>query len=296
MKYIVTGGAGFIGSYLVDKLIKENHEVVILDNLKTGTRENLSDKAQESFIYKDVAMALPQELNSICEGADGIFHMAALPSVQFSVENPINTINSNLISTVKMLEVAKKYSIKFIYSGSSSCYGDANRLPISESDMAKPLSPYALNKYQGEEYCKLYSQLYEVNAVVLRYFNVYGARMTNTGAYRSVLSIFLESYNNKQPLNIVNNGEQKRDFIHVSDVVDANISAMNNDIKAIMPFNIGSGKNYSVNEIANMFGGEKKYGEKRVEPKETLANIGRAKLLLKWEPKTKLEEWIKEQL
>lgn len=296
MKYIVTGGAGFIGSHLVDRLIEQKHEVVILDNLKTGSRDNLSEKAQESFIFKDVCLAMSQELNTICEGADGIFHIAALPNVQFSVENPVNTINSNLISTVKMLEVAKKHSIKFIYSGSSSCYGDANRLPISESDVAKPMSPYALNKYQGEQYCQLYSQLYGVNAVVLRYFNVYGARMTNTGAYRSVLSIFLESYNNKRPLNIVNDGEQKRDFIHVSDVVDANISAMNNDIKAIMPFNIGSGKNYSVNEIANMFGAEKKYGEKRVEPKETLANIGRAKLLLKWEPKTKLEEWIKEQL
>ena len=296
MKYIVTGGAGFIGSHLVDKLIRQNHEVVILDNLKTGTRDNLSNKAQEYFIFKDVSMVIPQELNKICEGADGIFHMAALPSVQFSVENPVDTINSNLISTVKMLEVAKKYSIKFIYSGSSSCYGDANKLPISESNIAKPLSPYALNKYQGEEYCKLYCQLYGVNTVVLRYFNVYGARMTNTGAYRSVLSIFLVSYKNKQPLNIVNDGEQKRDFIHVSDVVDANISAMNNDIKAMIPFNIGSGKNYSVNKIADMFGIEKQYGEKRIEPKETLANIGRAKLLLKWEPKTKLEEWIKEQL
>lgn len=296
MKYVVTGGAGFIGSNLVDRLLSEDHEVIILDNLSTGSIDNLSKKAKESFVFKDVAMALPQELNRICKDANGIFHMAALPNVQYSIENPVGTFNANLVSTMKMLEVAKYHSIKFIYSGSCSCYGNAINTPTNENESIKPLSPYALNKYQGEEYCKLYSEIYNINAVCLRYFNVYGDRMTNTGAYRSVLSVFFDSYNKKQPLNIVNDGEQKRDFVHVSDVVRANILAMNTELKVKMPFNIGSGKNYSVNEIANMFGAEKKYGEKRVEPKETLANIGRAKLLLKWEPKTKLEEWIKEQL
>ena len=296
MKYVVTGGAGFIGSNLVDKLLSEDHQVIILDNLSTGNIDNLSKQASESFIYKNIAMALPQELNRICEDADGIFHMAAIPSVQFSVEKPVSTINANLISTVKMLEVAKKHSIKFVYSGSSSCYGDANKSPTNENETIKPLSPYALNKYQGEEYCKLYSNIYNINTICLRYFNVYGCRMTSTGAYRSVLSVFLQAYYDKKPFNIINDGRQTRDFIHVSDVARANICAMNTDIKAEMPFNIGSGENYSVNDIADMFGTEKIYGEKRTEPKNSLANISRAKLLLKWKPVIKLTEWIKEQL
>lgn len=296
MKYVVTGGAGFIGSNLVDKLLSEDHQVIILDNLSTGNIDNLSKQARESFINKDIAMALPQELNRICEDADGIFHMAAIPSVQFSVEKPVSTINANLIATVKMLEVAKKHSIKFVYSGSSSCYGDANKSPTNENETIKPLSPYALNKYQGEEYCKLYSNIYNINTICLRYFNVYGCRMTCTGAYRSVLSLFLQAYYDKKPFNIINDGTQTRDFIHVSDVARANICAMNTDIKAEMPFNIGSGENYSVNDIADMFGAEKIYGEKRTEPKNSLANISRAKLLLKWKPVIKLTEWIKEQL
>ena len=296
MKYVVTGGAGFIGSNLVDLLLSENHEVIILDNLSTGNMDNLSEKACESFIYKDIAMALPQELNRICEGSDGIFHMAALPNVQFSIEKPIQTINANLISTIKMLEVSRKHSIKFIYSGSSSCYGATNKTPTNENETIKPLSPYALNKYQGEEYCKLYSDIYDVNTVCLRYFNVYGCRMAHTGAYKSVLSVFLQAYRDKKPFNVVNDGTQTRDFIHAYDVARANICAMNTNIKAEMPFNIGSGKDYSVNDVADMFNAEKRYGEKRTEPKNSLANISRAKLLLKWKPMIKLTEWIKEQI
>jgi len=296
MKYIISGGAGFIGSNLADRLIQENHEVILLDNLKTGSRDNLNKKTIQSFVYKDIALAMQQELNTICEGADGIFHMAASPNVQNSIENPVSTINANLISTVKMLEVARKHNIKLIYSGSCSCYGDAIDIPTNENETIKPLSPYALNKYQGEEYCKLYSKIYNINTICLRYFNVYGCRMTNTGAYRSVLSIFLEAYSNKKPFNIVNDGNQRRDFIHVDDVVSANLAAMGCSNRRGDSINIGSGKNYSVNEIADMFKSHKQYTEKRIEPKLTLADITVAKKLLKWEPKIELENWIKEQL
>lgn len=292
MKYIVTGGAGFIGSNLVDKLLSEDHQVIILDNLSTGNIENLSEKARESFIYKDIAMALPQELDRICKGCDGIFHMAAVPNVQVSIEHPVSTINHNLITTVKMLEVAKKHSIKFVYSGSCSCYGNATTIPTNENESIKPLSPYALNKYQGEQYCKLYSKIYNIETVCLRYFNVYGCRMTQTGAYRSVLSMFFESYDRKKPLNIVNDGKQKRDFVHVFDVISANLLAMSCSNRLGDPINIGSGQNYSVNEIAGMFGGDKQYGEKRIEPQSTLADITVAKKLLNWEPKFNLKEWI----
>ena len=292
MKYVVTGGAGFIGSNLVDRLLSEDHEVIIVDNLSTGNLDNISEHVHEYFTYKDITMALPQELNRICEGADGIFHMAASPNVQNSIENPVSTINSNLISTVKMLEVARKYNVKLVYSGSCSCYGDAVDIPTNENETIKPLSPYALNKYQGEEYCKLYSKIYNINTICLRYFNVYGCRMTNTGAYRSVLSVFLEAYFNKKPFNIVNDGNQRRDFIHVDDVVSANLAAMECSNRQGDSINIGSGKNYSVNEIADMFGGNKKYGEKRIEPKYSIADNAKIRLDLDWEPKNKLKTWI----
>lgn len=291
MKFVVAGGAGFIGSNLVDALIEQGNEVLILDNFSTGTRENVNPKAK--FTFKDIALAHPNELERACEDADGIFHMAASPNVQMSIENPLSTIPSNLITTVRLLEMARKYDIKLVYSGSCSCYGDATNKPTNEKQPINPLSPYALNKYQGEEYCELYSKIFNVKSIVLRYFNVYGNRMTNTGAYRSVLSVFLEAYCKKEPFNIVNDGEQRRDFVHVSDVVDANIKAMESDHINVR-YNIGSGKNYSVNEIADMIGGEKKYGEKRIEPRETLADISRAEEQLKWKPKVKLEEWIKE--
>jgi len=294
--YVVTGGSGFIGSHLVDYLLANDNKVIILDNLSTGNINNLSEQAKEFLVYKDVSMCMPQELNRICENANGIFHMAAIPSVQQSIDDAIKTLNSNLISTIKMLEVAKKHSIKFVYSSSSAVYGNIYSSPISEHHAVSPISPYALNKYQGEEYCKLYSEIYDVDTVILRYFNVYGSRMNNVGAYRSVLSVFLDSYKKKQSFNIVNDGKQRRDFVHVSDVINANILSMNNSVTIQIPINIGAGKNYSINEIADLFGAEKHYGEKRIEPNQTLANIGRANLLLKWKPLVSLEEWIKEQL
>ena len=294
-KILVTGGAGFIGSNLVDRLIEEQHEVIIIDNLSTGDIQNVNSKAY--FYRTDLCFIDQQELNNICKGVEFIFHMAALPNVQYSIENPSETFHSNLFTTVKILESARANKVKkFVYSGSCSCYGDAESIPTTEEESIKPLSPYALNKYQGEEYCRLYSYLYNLDTVVLRYFNVYGPRMTNTGAYRSVLSVFLDAYKNKKAFNIVNDGTQKRDFVHVFDVVDANIKAMQSGNVSHYPINIGSAINHSVNRIADMFGSEKLYGEKRIEPHETLADITAAKVMLNWKPKIQLENWIKEQL
>ena len=298
-KCIVTGGAGFIGSHLVDKLVEQDHDIIIIDDFSTGDIDNINlSKVKEDKIFcRDISLCTGAELETLCDGAEYVFHMAALPSVQYSIENPLLTINNNLISTLKMLEVSRWLGVKkFIYSGSCSCYGDAEEIPTTEAESIKPLSPYALQKYQGEEYCRLYHQLYQLDTVVLRYFNVYGPKMANTGAYSSVLSLFLDAYNKKEPFNIVNDGEQRRDFIHVSDVVEANIKAMEAENISEYPINIGSGKNHSVNEIADMFGGEKNYGEKRIEPHETLADITAAKVLLKWKPNIALENWIKEQL
>ena len=284
-KVIVTGGAGFIGSHVVDTLIKQGIEVIILDNLSTGKKENINPKA--TFIECDLTKDKP-----LFRDVDVVFHLAATPQVQYSMENP--TDNNNIDSLINILELSKKSGVKkFIFSSSSSVYGNPNYVPINENHPTNPLSPYALHKLVGEQYCKLYSEVYDLDTVCLRYFNAYGDRMPNKGAYRSVISIFKEQFNKKQPLNIVNDGEQKRDFVHVNDIVQANLLAANltknhkGDI-----FNVGTGQAYTVNKIADMFGGNKKYGEKRIEPKNSIAENAKIMLDLNWEPKNKLKTWI----
>lgn len=295
-KIIVTGGAGFIGSHLVSRLDAMGHEIIIIDNFSTGNIKNLSEKYQEKTNSINIYYYEYDGLLELCKDAEYMFHMAAQPSVQKSIDYPLETSIIDLHCTVKMLNIAKEINAKkFIFSSSSSVYGNTT-VPTKEENKIKPKSPYALSKYQGEQYCKMYSELYNLNTVCLRYFNVYGPRMTNTGAYRSVLSVFLEAYKQKSKLNIVNDGNQKRDFVHVNDVVNANIMAMNSNIKMGCSINIGFGNNYSVNNIADIFGGEKIYGEKRIEPKITLADISRARSILGWQPEVNLCDWIKEQL
>ena len=284
-KVIVTGGAGFIGSNLVDELIKQEIEVTVLDDLSTGKEENINPKAK--FIKCDISKDRP-----LFEDIDVVFHLAATPQVQYSIENP--TDNNNLHSLINMLDISKKVGVKkFIFSSSSAVYGNPKHTPIDENHPLNPLSPYALHKLIGEQYCKLYSDIYDLDTVCLRYFNAYGDRMSNKGAYRSVISIFKEQYDNKQLLNIVNDGKQKRDFVHVNDIIQANILAanhsknLNGDI-----FNVGTGQAYTVNEIADMFGGGKEYGEIRIEPKNSIAENAKIKLDLGWEPKGDLKKWL----
>jgi UDP-glucose 4-epimerase len=284
-KVIVTGGAGFIGSNLVDKLIEQGIEVTVLDDLSTGKEENINPKAK--FIKCDISKDRP-----LFEDIDVVFHLAATPQVQYSIENP--TDNNNLHSLINMLDISKKVGVKkFIFSSSSAVYGNPKYTPIDENHPINPLSPYALHKLIGEQYCKLYSDIYNLDTVCLRYFNAYGDRMSNKGAYRSVISIFKEQYDNKQLLNIVNDGKQKRDFVHVNDIIQANILAanhsknLNGDI-----FNVGTGQAYTVNEIADMFGGGKEYGEIRIEPKNSIAENAKIKLDLGWEPKGDLKKWL----
>lgn len=287
---IVTGGAGFIGSNLVDKLIEQGVEVTILDNLSTGKKENINPKAK--FIECDISTVSQVDLTFYINGADTVFHLAATPQVQYSIENP--TDNNNINSLINILEASKITNIKrLIFSSTSALYGNPQYTPIDENHPINPLSPYALHKLVGEQYCKLFSDIYNLDTVCLRYFNVYGDRMPKKGAYRSVLSVFTEQYLKNQPFNIVNDGEQKRDFIHVNDIVEANILVATNKLnfKGNI-YNVGTGQAYSVNEIANMFGGEKKYGEKRIEPKNSIAENAKLVLDLDWEPKNKLKTWI----
>jgi len=288
-KALVTGGAGFIGSNMVDRLIAEGKEVIILDNFSTGKRENCNPKAT---IY-EVDLSTDY-LEPFLEGVDVVFHFAALARVQPSIEDPLRFNKHNVDGTLRLLFACYRQGIKrVIYSASSSCYGNAAKFPTPETHSTNPLSPYGLQKYIGEQYCKMFSEVYGLDTVSLRYFNVYGERMALDGAYKLVLGIFAKQMLQGKPLTITNNGNQRRDFTYVQDVVDANILAAQTKGKLNgESFNIGNGKNYSVNEVADMLGGEKTYGEKRLEPFQTLADNQKAKDILGWNPKGDLPTWI----
>jgi len=292
-KVLVTGGAGFIGSNLVDTLIGRGLEVYVIDDLSTGDLKNINNESK--FINLDLTnkkdlMALNHNLDDV----DVVFHMAAYPEVQYSLENP--TDSNNILSTVNILEFCRLKKIKkLIFSSSSAVYGNPTYTPIDESHPLQPLSPYALDKKIGEDYCKLYSKIYGVDTFCLRYFNVYGDRMKNKGAYKSVISVFKDSHFKNKPLNIVNDGNQRRDYINVKDIVKINILIGENDYQGKGEvYNIGTNLSYSVNEVADMFGGEKIYGETRLEPNLSIADNNKIKNLTRWKPSIKLKEWIQQ--
>ena len=214
--------------------------------------------------------------------------------VQPSIEDPIRYNNANVNGTLNVLYAAHKAGVKrVVYSASSSAYGNATIFPTPETHSTNPLSPYGLQKLVGEQYCKVFSEVYGLDTCSLRYFNVYGERMNLKGAYCLVMGIFAQQMLDNKPLNITNDGNQRRDFTYVGDVVNANILAAQatEDLKGAV-FNIGNGANYSVNEVADKFGGEKQYGEQRLEPFETLADNAKAKNILGWKPKGNLMTWI----
>ncbi len=292
-KVVVTGGAGFIGSNLVDVLIAQSIQVIIIDDLSTGKLENINKKAV--FLQHDLASISQKELISIFSDIDIVFHLAALARVQPSIEDPFPYHHVNVTATLNVLYAAHKSNVKkVVYSASSSCYGNTDIIPQTEDDPTNPLSPYGLQKYIGEQYCRMFSHVYNLDTVCLRYFNVYGERMSLEGAYCLVTGIFARQMKQGKPLTITNDGQQRRDFTYVGDVVQANILAANHhkELNGEI-FNIGNGKSISINEVADMFGGKKVYGEKRLEPFETLANNQKAKIILGWRPLGDLEEWIK---
>jgi len=277
-RVIVTGGAGFIGSNLVDKLIEQGKTVIVLDDLSTGKEENINPRAQ--FIKVDISDQSKVRtgwFKTIMNGVDTIFHLAAMARVQPSIEQPVPFHDANVTGTHNLLVAARDAGVKrFVFSSSSSVYGNAT-VPTPEEHKMNPISPYALHKLIGEQYCKLFSTLYDIDTVSLRYFNVYGNRMNLEGAYRLAIPIFAKQILEDKPLTINNDGEQRRDFTYVDDVVNANILAAKStsDLKGDV-FNIGNGSNYSVNELADMLGGEKSYGNKVTEPFETLADNSKA--------------------
>jgi len=291
-KILISGGAGFIGSHLVDAMVEKGHEVFVIDNLSTGKKENINPKAK--FFNLDLRDF--GKIKPAFEGVDFVFHLAALPRVPLSVAKPRETNEINVTATLNALVAAKDAKVKrFIYSSSSSAYGTDNDLPLKESMRASPISPYALQKYVGELYCRIFSSdLYNLPTVSLRYFNVYGPRQVEEGSYVPIMGLFLTQKKKGLPLTITEDGEQTRDFTHVSDVVNANILAMESTkVGKGEVINIGAGKNCTVNKIAELVGGETKYIPARPgDIRDTLADIGLAKELLGWEPKTTLEDGI----
>jgi UDP-glucose 4-epimerase len=291
-KIIVTGGAGFIGSHLVDALVEDGYEVHIVDNLSAGKKENVNSKA----ILHIVDIRDKEKLIPIFKNAEYVFHEAAVPQVQYSIENPIETNEINVGGILNVLEASRLNGAKrVIFASSCAIYGNQDKLPLMEEMIAQPLSPYATQKYIGEAYMKLYSQIYKLETVCLRYFNVYGSRQSVNGSYPLVIAKFLDLKKQNKPLQIVGSGDNTRDYVSVKDVIKANLLAMKNDkVGKGEVINIGAGKQYSVNQIAELIGGSIEHIPPRIEPQNFQADINKAKKLLNWEPKIKLEEGIKE--
>jgi len=292
MKILVTGGAGFIGSNLIDKLIDEGHKVFVIDNLSTGKKENINKKA---IFYKADICHLDKIL-PLFKGIDYVFHLAARPGVIFSVEDPIESHRINVDGTLNVLYASYKNKVKrLIFASSAAVYGDIKKLPLKENMTPNPVSPYGLHKLIGEYYCKLFSNLYNLETVCLRYFNIYGPRMDPNGPYALVIGKFLKLRKENKPLTIYGDGKQTRDFIYVDDVVKANILAMKSKkVGRGEIINICSGKNYSINYIAKLIGGKKIYlPARKGEIKHVLGDNSLVKKLLGWKPEISLEEGIK---
>ena len=293
MKYVVVGGAGFIGSHIVDKLVEQNHEVVIIDNLSTGKMENVNPKASVEYIDISNVNECPNMVE-IMSGADALFLLAAKARVQPSIENPVEYETNNTIGTLNVLKCASDAGVRrVVYSASSSAYGNTEKLPSVESDPINPMSPYGVQKYYGEVMCKMFSEVYGLETVSLRYFNIYGERQNVGGAYAMVIGIFADQKLRGEVMTINGDGEQRRDFTYVGDVVNANILASQSEnVGNGEVINIGNGDNRSINDIADMIGGERIHREPVIEPKETLADNSLAEKLLGWKPTQNIEDWV----
>jgi len=294
MRCLLTGGAGFIGSHLADLLLENGYEVIIIDNLSTGSEGNINKRAD--FAKVDI-----RELRGIekyFKNIDFVFHLAAVPRIQPSFEEPIEHENVNVIGTINCLLAVRKYGVKkFVYSSSSSCYGDAVELPTSEKASIHCLSPYALQKYAAERYTMILGEYYKIPVVALRYFNVYGPRSFNPknqyNAYSSVIGIFKNQKEAGEPLTITGDGEQSRDFVHVQDVVKANLMAAQAN-KLYQVYNVGFGDHFTINFVASLFESEHVYiPERRGEARITWANIDKIRKELDWKPQISLKEGIK---
>lgn len=291
-KIVVTGGAGFIGSHLVSALVERSFDVHVIDNFSGGKKR----KVNQTATYHNSDIRNINEIKPVFAGASCVFHTAALPRVQVSIRDPKTTHEINVDGTFNVLLAAKETGVKrVVYSSSSSIYGNQDKYPLREDFEARPMSPYGLQKYIGELLCRTFSQVYGLETVSLRYFNVYGPNCDFDGPYALVIGRFLKQRVAGEPLTVVPPGTQSRDFTHVSDVVRANLLAMESPkVGKGEVINIGAGNDRTVAELASMIGGPTKFIEPRFEPQRTIADISRAKKLLGWEPEVSLEDGIRE--
>jgi len=291
---LVTGGAGFIGSNLVDELLARGHTVRVIDNFATGKRANLSPRAE--LIEADIRDGAG--LQRAFVGIDCIFHVAALPRIPLSIAQPVETHMTNVVGTLNVLIAARDAKVRrVIYSGSSSVYGEQVKMPLVETMTPNPLNPYALQKHVGEQYTRMFHRLFAMETLTLRYFNVYGPRMASEGAYVTVISAFLAARKRGDALTIHGDGKQTRDFTHVGDIVAANILAMDAPVADGRAINVGAGRNVSINRIAELIGGPCVYASSRAgDMRDTLADTQEASRILGWRPQVSVEDGVRQLL
>jgi len=298
MRTLVTGGAGFIGSNLVDRLIADGHSVTVIDNLSTGRRANLAHlEGNKQFQFCEADIADLKAMSPFFRGIDWVFHMAALADIVPSIQEPVKYYHSNVTGTVSVLEASRAAQVKrFLYTASSSCYGLSDTVPTPETAPIKPMYPYALTKYLGESLVMHWSQVYGIPAVSLRLFNVYGPRARTSGTYGAVFGVFLAQKLNGKPFTVVGDGTQTRDFTFVSDVADAFVRAAGSNVVGEI-FNVGSSNTYSINELVERLGGPITYVPKRAgEPDCTFADISKINQALNWKAKVSFADGVKQML
>ena len=296
-KALVTGGAGFIGSNLVDQLIADGYEVAIIDNESSTVNEEFywNNKAEKHLINITDQRECSKVFSSF--KPDYVFHLAAHSRIPVAIKNPIESCDVNVVGTCNMLQQSREHGVKrFMFSSTSSVYGLANVCPLKEDMPRDCLNPYSVSKAAAEELCKMYYNLFDLETVIFRYFNVYGERQPLKGQYAPLIGIFQKQKNAEMPMTVVGDGEQRRDFTYVGDIVKANILAAESENPDIVGeiFNVGTGVNHSVLDVANIIGGETEFIPDRPgEARETLADLTKSRELLGYEPSVKLEHWIK---
>lgn len=296
MKTIVTGGCGFIGSHLVDRLLNDGHKVIAIDNLSSGSLRNIEHhKSNPNFSFLHADISDNEKIKPVFENVDWVFHLAALADIVPSIEKPLQYHNSNVNGTISVLEACRANGVKrVIYAASSSCYGIPDNYPTPETAEIRPQYPYAVTKLLGEKYAMYWEQIYKMNITSLRFFNVYGPRARTSGTYGAVFGVFLAQKLNNKPYTVVGDGEQTRDFTFVTDIVDACVTAAANSTCSGEIMNVGSGNTYSVNKLVSLLGGEVVHIPKRPgEPDCTFADTTKINQILNWKPKVSFEEGVK---
>ncbi|MFT4551424.1 MAG: UDP-glucose 4-epimerase [Chlamydiales bacterium] len=295
-RVLVTGGAGFIGSHLVESLLKQEANVTVLDNLATGKRENLP-QLSENLQFHQVDVSDLMGIKDYFVGIDYVFHLAALADIVPSIQMPLDYHKANVDGTVAVLEASRQAKVKrFVYTASSSCYGIPESFPTSETAAIQPMYPYAFTKYIGEQYAFHWHKIYKLPVVSLRLFNVFGPRSRTSGTYGAVFGVFLAQKLANKPLTVVGDGQQTRDFTYVDDVVRAFVRAAESDVVG-EALNVGSGGTYSINHLVSLLGGDVVHIPKRPgEPDSTFADIKKIQKTLAWNPSVSFEIGVQEML